>query len=93
MTHDEEQDQIEIQKAEQFIAETPQIEGVETVHVRLDRDWSGDPAMYLIFTLRKSLDADKEWIHRFIDYSSAIQQKIIDSGLTRFPYTQLDRAA
>ena len=89
----EEQDQFELQKAEEFISQTPRLEGVESVRVKLDEDWSGDPAMYLTFMLRRDLDANREWMRRFIAYAGTIQTKILHSGLTRFPYTRLDRAA
>lgn len=83
-----------MQKAEQFIAETPRLEGVEAVRVELQDDWSGDPAMYLVFTVRRrGPDPDREWIRKFIDYSDVIQTKILHSGLKRFPYTRLEDVA
>jgi hypothetical protein len=89
----EAQDQFELQKAEQFIAETPRIDGIESVRVELGEDHSGDPAMWLVFTLRADLDANREWMRRFIAYAGVIQTKILHSGLKRFPYTRLVDAA
>ena len=94
MSATELQDQYELQKAEEFIASTPRLDGVEAVRVELQDDWSGDPAMYLVFTVRRrDPDPNHEWIHRFIAYSDSIQIKIIHGGLKRFPYTRLEDAA
>ena len=90
MRVDEEQDQLEKTKAEQFAAETPRLEGVESVSVELGDDQTGDPAMWLVFRTKRDLDTNKEWHRRFLDYAAVIQTKILHSGLTRFPYTRLE---
>ena len=87
------QDELELRKAEEFIAETPKLDGIESIRVNLDEDWSGDPAMYLIFSVRRDFNADREWIKRFVDYAGIIQTKILHGGLTRFPYARLEDAA
>ncbi len=95
----EEQDNLEKAKAEQIIAETPLMEGIESVSVELGDDHDGDPSMWLVFNLepdfrpKHNFEADKQWFERFHDYSGRIDTKIIHSGLTRFPYTRLRRAA
>lgn len=63
------------------------------MRVELEDDWSGDPAMYLVFSLRRDLDAKREWMSRFIDYSGIIQTKIFHIGLKHFPYTRREDAA
>ena len=89
----EDQGQLEKAKAEQIIADTPSMDGVESVSVELGDDQTGDPAMWLVFYLRHDMVADKQWHERFSEYSRQIDMRIIDSGLTRFPYTRLRRAA
>jgi hypothetical protein len=93
MTVTEEQGQLEKEKAEQIIADTPLMEGIESVSVELGDDHTGDPAMWLVFNLRPDLDATEQWHKRFSEYSREIDMRIIHSGLTRFPYTRLKRAA
>jgi len=89
----EEQGQLEKEKAEQIIADTPLMDGVEGVSVELGNDHTGDPAMWLVFHLRNDLNADDNWLRSFNAYSSQLGMRIIHSGLTRFPYTRLRRAA
>jgi hypothetical protein len=93
MNVSDEKDLAEKEKAEQFIAETPLMEGVENVRVELGEDQTGDPAMWLVFRLRPDLNFDMETARRFNEYAAVIQTKILHSGLTRFPYTRLEQAA
>lgn len=88
-----EKDQIEKETAEQIIAATPLMNGVERITVELGDDHSGDPAMWLIFHLEAGLNADEPWLIRFNEFSGLLGQRMIDSGLTRFPYTRLRNAA
>jgi hypothetical protein len=80
-------------QAERAIEETPLLEGVEGVRVELGYDHSGDAALWLIFRLKNDQLFDDDFIGRFIDYSGELQTKILQSGLDRFPYTRLERAA
>ena len=83
-------DVFEIQKAEEFIHETPRMDGIEDVRVELGEDHTGDPAMWLVFRLRHGLNFDMEMAKRFNEYAAIIQTKILHSGITRFPYTRLE---
>lgn len=93
MTVSEQQDQLEKEKAEQFIAETPRMPGVEDIRVELGEDHTGDPAMWLVFRLAPDLKFDREVARRFNEYAGQIQTKILHGGLVRFPYTRTERAA
>lgn len=89
----EDRDQAEKLLAEQFIAETPKMQGVERITVELGNDQTGDPAMWLVFHLQPGVIVDREWARSFNAYAAIIQTKILHSGLTRFPYTRLESAA
>jgi len=89
----EDQDQLEKSKAEQFAAEVPRMPGVEDIRVELGEDNTGDPAMWLVFRLSANLKFDLDVARQFNAYAAIIQTKILHSGLTRFPYTRLERAA
>ena len=93
MNVSDDKDLAEKEKAEQFIAETPLMDGIENVRVELGEDQTGDPAMWLVFRLRRDLKFDREMAQRFNEYAAVIQTKILHSGLTRFPYTRLEQAA
>jgi len=89
----EEEGLLEKEKAEQIIAETPLMDGIERITVELGDDHTGDPAMWLVFHMRRDLEPDDQWLRRLNEYSGQLGLKIIDSGLTRFPYTRLRHAA
>jgi hypothetical protein len=93
MTISEEQGQIEKQKAEQIIADTPLMDGIESISVELGDDQSGDPAMWLVFHVRRDTNVDAEWLKNLNEFSHLLGMRIIHSGLTRFPYTRLRDAA
>jgi hypothetical protein len=85
--------QLDKVKAEQLIAETPLMDGVEEVRVELGEDWTGDPAMWLIFRLRKDIEFDSRMVRKFNEYAAIIQTKILESDISRFPFKRLERVA
>lgn len=89
----EDQGQLEKAKAEQIIADTPLMDGIESISVELGEDHTGDPAMWLVFHLHRDLVADTQWHERFYEYSRQLDRSIIDDGLKRFLYSRLRRAA
>ena len=89
----EDQGQLEKAKAEQIIADTPLMDGIESVSVELGEDHTGDPAMWLVFLMNRDVRPDNNWYDRFNEFSHQLGMRIIHSGLTRFPYTQLRPAA
>jgi hypothetical protein len=89
----EDQGQLEKQKAEQIVADTPLMDGIESIAVELGEDHAGDPAMWLVFLMNRDVKPDDNWYDRFNEFSHQLGMRIIHSGLTRFPYTQLRPAA
>lgn len=93
MTATEELGEREKQAAEAIIATTQPFTGVENIRVELGEDHSGDPSMWLVFRLRHDLQADEDWVKSFSTYSTDLTLKLLQSGLTRFPYRRMERAA
>jgi len=89
----EDQGQLEKAKAEQIIADTPLMDGIEGVTVELGEDHTGDPAMWLVFLMNRDVKPDSNWYDQFNEFSHQLGMRIIHSGLSRFPYTQLRPAA
>ena len=85
----EEQDLIEKTKAEQVIAETPLMDGVDHITVELADDHDGDPSIWLHLYLSRGFQPDNDWLDRFGEYTSRLSLRVLDSGATRFPYTRL----
>jgi hypothetical protein len=89
----DEHGQLEKEKAEQIVADTPLMDGIESITVELGEDHTGDPAMWLIFLMNRDVRPDNNWYDRFNEFSHQLGMRIIQSGLTRFPYTRLRPAA
>ena len=85
--------EIDREEVEQVIASFPPSSEIDSVDIRLDDDWSGDPSIYISFRLRKDANADDAFLSRFLDYTSRLTRLIIDKGVSRFPYTTLKDAA
>ena len=89
----EDQGELEKAMAEKIIADTPLMDGIESITVELGEDHAGDPAMWLVFHLRRGLEPDDEWLTRLNEFSGVLEMRLIHSGLDRFPYTRLRQAA
>ena len=79
--------------AEKLLAMMPPPEGVESSRVELGEDPDGEPAMWVVFTLGRNRIVDAQWIDHFSRYSTHVSLKILESGVERFPYTRIERAA
>lgn len=93
MVASEVQDQLVKATVEQFLAEAPPLTGIEAARVELGEDYSGYPAMWLVFRLTPGFTVDQEWARRFNQYAAVIQTRILHGDLGRFPYTRFERAA
>ncbi len=80
-------------QAEEIIASTPKMPGIDSVSVGLSNDWTGDPSLNLTFLLQHDCVIDDDFARRFVDYSASVVDKILQSGVSRFPYTRVKRAA
>ncbi len=83
----------EKQRAEDLVASAPKMPGIDHVSVDLGSSWTGDPSLYLTFYLQSDVLVDDAFASRFVDYSASIIDKILQSGISRFPYTHVKRAA
>ena len=83
----------EKQKAEQLIESVPKMAEIEGVSVQLATDSAGDPSLFITFSLRPGSVVNDTFASSFVDYVAEIQSKILQSGVSRFPYTRLGRAA
>ena len=79
--------------AEALIAADPKFPGIESTHVELGADHTGDPSMWIVFHHDPDLTVDESWIQAFSEYSTKLSLKLIHSGLQRFSYTRLQPAA
>ena len=80
-------------KIEELVHSVPRLPEIERVTISFDKDWSGDPALYLAFVVRPDVKVDEAFVDKFLDYTGAVQTKILHSGIDLFPYTWLQQAA
>ena len=93
MTIAEQQGEHERMKAEEAIAAAVPPGEIQSVRVELGEEHSGDPSLWVIFRIHPEAATDLSWIKKYSAYSTKLTLKLIDSGLKRFPYTRLERAA
>jgi hypothetical protein len=80
-------------KAEELVASVPPMPEVESVDVRLYDDYSGEAALYLTFHIKSGALYDDAFFLRFNQYKHHVRTKILNSGISRFPYARLQEAA
>ena len=93
MNATEQDAQEELTQAEVIIAATPRLPEVESFAVKLYEDWTGDPSLYITFRIRRDAVYDESFFRRFHAYSNQVTRNVLDSGITRFPYTRLESQA
>lgn len=89
----EEQDQQELERAESLISEASPFVGIESMHIELDEDSTGDPSMWIVFRLKPGFRGDVSWVQEFTEHSTKLRRKLLNSGQKRFPYTRIERPA
>ncbi len=80
-------------QAEQLILSLPALPEVEDFQVRLSDDWIGDPSLYITFRLRSGTLVDDAFLGRFNRYRLSVSKAILDTDISRFPYTDFEKAA
>ena len=71
----EQEGEQEKRSAEALIASTPPFPGIESVHVELGEDHTGDPSMWLVFLIGPGVNADELWGRAFNEYSTKLSFK------------------
>lgn len=80
-------------RAKAILDETPLPPELSTVTIELKDDYSGDPAMYLSFHVKDEVKLEDEHIARLSRYMMDVADRLLRSGVSRFPYVSLDQAA
>lgn len=86
----EQEDQI---RTEAILKATPLPPEIESMSIELKNDHTGVPSMYLSFEVRGDVDLGAEKIDQLSRYMTGIVDKLLRSGISRFPYASLDQAA
>ena len=87
------QDKHEQEQAESLLADVIPFIGVESMRVELGEDFTGDPSIWIVFRLRKDFRGDVPWVRAFAEHSTKLTIKLINGGVSRFPYTRIERSA
>jgi len=66
---------------------------ITDVTIDLRDDASGEPAVYLSFRVDQAVRLEEKDIARLSRYLAQVSFAVLDSGIARFPYTDLNQAA
>jgi hypothetical protein len=77
----------------QILNESPLPPEIFDVAMDFKNDSSGEPSIYLSFQVKPGVVLDKESIARISRYMSGVLDRLLRSGISRFPYASLDEAA
>jgi hypothetical protein len=70
----------------EVVASIPLPEGIKLLRIEFRNDSTGDPALFLIYSIDESLKSDDEWIQDLSALTKTTRSRIRDLDETRFPY-------
>ncbi len=68
----------------------PEVSGID---LKTGPDHYGTPSLWLSLLVRSGIEADRNTVKRLTDFGREVQSRVIDGGVTLFPYTSLKEAA
>ena len=80
-------------RATEILNETPLPPEIFDVAMDFRNDSSGQPSLYLSFQVKPDVTLDRESIARISRFMSGVLDRLLRSGISRFPYASLDEAA
>ena len=83
----------QLKKAREIVSELALAPEVLSIGVSSGPDSTGEPSLWVSLNVSRDLQADKEQVKRLTSFARAVQGKLIDGGITLFPYTRLEQAA
>ena len=85
--------EADLERARQIVAMIPLPAEVVDIVLRKGRDWYGEAALWADIHVRNGIEPDRDTVKRLTDFSSDVQARLIEGGVTVFPYTNLEQAA
>ncbi len=79
--------------AKEILDQQPLPPEIAAVTIEMKEDYSGVPALYLSFQVQRQLKLEDDQILRLSRYMLAVQDRMLRSGISRFPYASLGRSA
>jgi len=70
----------------EVVASIPPPEGIKLLRIQFREDSTGDPALFIIYSIDESLKSDEEWVKDLADLTQVVRSRIRDLDEPRFPY-------
>ena len=83
----------QLEKARTIIAEVSLPVEVAKIDLDTGTDFAGEPALWVFVHIQQDVRLDRQQVKKLTQFTRELQAKIIDAGLTLFPYTSLEQAA
>jgi hypothetical protein len=64
--------------------------GVRLLRFALDNDWTGDPAVHVVYGVSKKIPDTKANIKKLVDLSRAVREAVDELRLDRFTYVNFE---
>lgn len=85
--------EIDRRKVEDILAGFKLPEEIQSIDTTFGRDHTGDPAIFLTFSIRDGAPLQPEDMKRLSRFLSEVVGALLDGGVVAFPYTRLQEAA
>ena len=79
-------------QAEAILAEVELLPEVREMRCEFMESSGGDPALKIVGVLKSKLALNEHEIKKIAGFISTVQMKLIHSGITRFPYPEVEQA-
>jgi hypothetical protein len=83
--------QLEFDRAREIVATLSLPDEILSVDVTLGKDLYADDALWLNFHVKPKVKPDRLTIKRLTRFTQDVQSKIIEAGVSLFPFTQLEQ--
>jgi hypothetical protein len=70
----------------EVVASIPLPEGMKLLRIEFRNDSTGDPALFIIYSIDEALKSDDEWVKDLSDLTETARNRIRDLDEPRFPY-------
>lgn len=83
----------DLDKAREIVSGIQLLPEVASIELKMGPDHYGTLSLWILLLVRSDVDADRNTVKRLTDFGREVQARVIDGGVTLFPYTSLKEAA
>lgn len=83
----------DLDKAREIVSQIQLPPEVTRIELKTGPDHYGTPSLWVSLFVTPGLEADRNTVKRLTDFGREVQARVIDGGVSLFPYTSLKEAA